>query len=103
MVGNDVVGAEQMLGQRVRALRLLANLPQTTLAEMAGVSAETVRSLENGHGTTVHTLLAVVRALGRQDWLNALAADAVTTSAIDEVCRMMVRKRARCVESEPSK
>jgi transcriptional regulator with XRE-family HTH domain len=106
-MGSDRVGGteaelERMLGQHVRALRLLQNLPQTTLAEMAGVSTETLRGLEGGHGTTVRTLLAVVRALGRQEWLNALAADGVATSPVGEVCRTLVRQRARCVRNEPS-
>jgi hypothetical protein len=61
---------------------------------MAGVSAETLRALESGHGTTVRTLLNVVRALGREEWLNALAADGAATSKMDEVCRTLVRQRA---------
>lgn len=102
MVGGAEAELERVLGQRVRALRLLRNLPQTTLADMAGVSTETLRNLESGHGTTVRTLLAVVRALGREEWLTALAAEGVATSTMSEVCRTLVRQRARGVRPESS-
>ncbi|CAG2156695.1 hypothetical protein LMG31506_05787 [Cupriavidus yeoncheonensis] len=102
MVRGNEAELERILGQRVRALRLLRNLPQTTLADMAGVSTETLRGLEGGHGTTVRTLLAVVRALGREEWLNALAADGVAASTLGEVCRTLVRQRARGVRRESS-
>ncbi|UIF89965.1 hypothetical protein [Cupriavidus sp. UYPR2.512] len=46
--------------------------------------------MKSGHGTTVRTLLAVVRALGHEEWLNALVADGAATSTMDEVCRTLV-------------
>lgn len=93
MVGGPDAELERSLEQRLRVLRLLRNLPQTKLAEMAGVSTETLRSLESGHGTTVRKLLAVVRALGREEWLNALVADVAATSTMSDVCRTLARQR----------
>ena len=64
---------EAELGERLRRLRLLKNLEQKTLAELAGVSVRALRNLESGRGSTVKTLVCVLHALGRQDWLNTLA------------------------------
>jgi transcriptional regulator with XRE-family HTH domain len=64
---------EAGLGDRLRAQRLSSNLDQKTLAERAGVSLRALRNLEGGQGSTVKTLVSVLRALGRQDWLQAIA------------------------------
>jgi transcriptional regulator with XRE-family HTH domain len=64
---------EAALGDKLKALRLSRNLDQQTLAERAGVSVRALRSLESGQGSTLKTLVAVLRALGRQDWLNTIA------------------------------
>lgn len=61
------------LGERLRTLRLSRNIDQKTLAERAGVSVRALRSLESGHGSTLKTLVRVVRTLGRQEWLNTIA------------------------------
>ena len=61
------------LGEQIRRLRLRRDLDQLTLAERAGVSEKALRNLENGRGSTVATLLQVVRALDALDWLDTLA------------------------------
>jgi transcriptional regulator with XRE-family HTH domain len=64
---------EAALGEKLRTLRLSRNLDQKTLAERAGLSVRALRNLESGQGSTVRTLVGVLRALGRQDWLNTIA------------------------------
>lgn len=64
---------EASLGEKLKALRLYRNVAQKTLAERAGVSVRALRSLECGEGSTVETLVRVVRALGRQEWLDSIA------------------------------
>jgi len=64
---------EAALGEKLKSLRLSRNLDQKTLAERAGLSVRALRSLEAGQGSTVKTLVGVLRALGRQDWLNTIA------------------------------
>lgn len=61
------------LGEQVRAIRLRANLDQVTLAERAGAGLTAVKNLESGKGATVKTLIKILRALGRADWLASLA------------------------------
>ena len=64
---------EQRLGEQLRALRIRAELDQVQLAALAGVGPSAVKSLESGKGSTLKTLVRVVRALGCTSWLDALA------------------------------
>jgi transcriptional regulator with XRE-family HTH domain len=64
---------EELLGSRLRELRLLKNLDQKSLAERAGLSLNAVKHLESGKGARVNSLIKVLRALERTDWLDTLA------------------------------
>ncbi len=64
---------ERELGRQVRATRLAADIDQVTLAGHADVSLGALKNLEAGKGSTVRTMVRVVRALDRTDWLQALA------------------------------
>lgn len=64
---------EADLGEKLRAFRLNNNLDQKTLAAQAGVSVRALRALEGGHGSTLRTLVSVLRALGRESWLQTVA------------------------------
>ena len=70
---------EQLVGEQVRAARIARNLDQASLAALANLSVGAVSSLEQGKGSSLKTLVSVVRALDRTDWLEALA-PAVTVS-----------------------
>jgi transcriptional regulator with XRE-family HTH domain len=61
------------LGDQLRRLRLARDLDQLTLADKAGVSEKALRNLEAGRGSSLSTLLQVLRALDRLDWLDLLA------------------------------
>jgi transcriptional regulator with XRE-family HTH domain len=65
-----------LLGQQVRNARIARNIDQRTLAALANVSIAAVSDLERGAGSSVKTLVAVVRALDRTDWLESLAPSA---------------------------
>lgn len=60
-------------GQQVRAVRLRLNHDQAMLAKIAGVSLTALRNLESGTGASVKTLIRVLRALNRAEWLVTLA------------------------------
>jgi transcriptional regulator with XRE-family HTH domain len=64
---------EELLGARLRELRLLKNLDQKSLADRAGISLNAVKHLESGKGARVNSLIKLLRALERTDWLEALA------------------------------
>lgn len=60
-------------GRQLRDLRLRRNIDQRQLAEQAGVALNAVKNLENGRGSTLSSLVKVLRSLGRADWLETLA------------------------------
>lgn len=73
---------EQRVGEQMRALRLDRGLDQTTLGDLADVSVTSIKNLENGRGSTLRTVVRVLRALDATAWLDALA-PTPTVSPID--------------------
>jgi transcriptional regulator with XRE-family HTH domain len=73
--GNNLTTGEweAVVGDHVRRVRISRNLDQAGLAELADISVGAVSNLERGKGSSLHTLISVVRALGRTDWLESLA------------------------------
>lgn len=64
---------ETLFGERLKALRLSQNLDQMTLAARAGISVGTLKNLESGAGSSLKTMIAVLRILGREEWLATVA------------------------------
>jgi transcriptional regulator with XRE-family HTH domain len=84
---------EAELGQQVRALRLRQNIDQRDLARRAGIALNAVKHLEAGKGATLRSLVKVLRALNRADWLRALA-PAVSISPVQMLKARAPRRRA---------
>ena len=63
---------EKSLGEQLRAERVRQRMGQEDLAKAAGVTRSVVSRLENGTGATVHSLMAIIRALGRTGWVESL-------------------------------
>lgn len=61
---------QKRLGEQVRAVRVAARLSQEELAQQADVSPTSIRTLEQGGGSSLKTLIAVARVLRRTEWLN---------------------------------
>jgi transcriptional regulator with XRE-family HTH domain len=81
---------ERRLGTDARRLRQRNRLTQVELAELANVSVSAVKGLESGKGSSLATLIRVVRALGRTDWLESLVpADPV----ISPMAKLRERRR----------
>lgn len=59
------------MGGHFRTWRKLRGLTEVALADRAGVSRDTVRSLEMGGNTSVENMLKIARALGVLDQLPA--------------------------------
>jgi transcriptional regulator with XRE-family HTH domain len=55
---------EDEIGRRLRARRLDRNLTQHELAERSGIARRTITAIENGEGSSLSTLIALLRALG---------------------------------------
>jgi len=84
---------EAALGQQLRDLRLRQNIDQRQLAEQAGVALNVVKRLEAGMGSTLTSLVKVLRALGRIDWIGSLA-PAVSISPLQMLKAKPARQRA---------
>lgn len=86
LVARTVEEWEREVGAQIRAARIDADLDQESLARIAGVSVGAVRNLERGYGSSLATLIRVVRALDRTDWLEALAPQ-VAVSPLDTLAQ----------------
>ncbi len=61
------------LGRRIRQLRLSRNIDQRTAAEKAGVARAALQNLEAGRGSSVQTLLRVLKAVNYLEGIEMLA------------------------------
>lgn len=84
----------QAIGENIRALRLQKNLTQSGLAARAGISMSALRHLESGQGANLGSLIRVVRALDKEEWLQALAPQ-VSINPLHMTPTLTERKRAR--------
>jgi transcriptional regulator with XRE-family HTH domain len=80
---------EERVGEQIHAARAAAGLDQASLAELAGLSVGAIKNLEGGKGSSLKTIIRVLRALDRTDWLEALAPP-ITISPL----HMLASKRA---------
>ncbi len=85
---------EAVIGENIKALRLQRNWNRKKLSAHAGVSLGTLRNLELGFGSSIKTLIRVVRALGKEDWLENLAPQ-VSVNPLHMKLSKSVRQRAR--------
>jgi transcriptional regulator with XRE-family HTH domain len=74
---------ERKLGDNLRAVRLARRLTQAEVAERANVALGAVKHLESGSAATTTTLVKVLHALEREDWLDALAPPQTTFNPLE--------------------
>ena len=61
------------LGKQLQELRIAKSLNQVMTAEKAGISEKALRNLEAGRGSSIETLVRVLKALDSLDGLRLLA------------------------------
>jgi transcriptional regulator with XRE-family HTH domain len=61
------------LGRRIRQLRLFRNIDQRAVAAKAGVARAALQNLEAGRGSSVQTLLRILKALNYLEGIEILA------------------------------
>ena len=74
---------ECVLGQRLRSIRIYHRLTQEQLAERANISVGAVKHIESGSGSTISTMVKVLRVLGQEDWIKKLGAEPVSFNPLD--------------------
>jgi len=62
-----------VMGERLRSLRLSRNLTQRELADKAGLSLRALHNLEAGAGSTIESLVRVLKALNTANAIELLA------------------------------
>src|SRR5579883_1107449 len=62
-----------VLGERMQGLRISRDLDQRTTAEKAGISVKALKNLEAGRGSSVESLLRVLKALDSLQGIDLLA------------------------------
>lgn len=86
---------EGLVGDQVRQQRLQRNLTMAQVADQAGVTRRTVQNLEHGHGSTLATLIKVLRVLDAEDWLATLTPpEPISPVALRDQQRIRARRRA---------
>ena len=60
------------IGQRLKESRIEQNISQKSLADSSGLSTFSISQMENGHNTSLLSLIMVLRALGRLDVFEGL-------------------------------
>ena len=89
---------ERRLGADIRRLRLRNRLTQIELAERANVSGSAIKNLEGGKGSSLTTVVRVVRALDRTDWLETLLPTEPVISPME-----ILRQRRRTETTAPQR
>jgi transcriptional regulator with XRE-family HTH domain len=91
---------QAVFGKQLQELRISKNLDQITTAEKAGISEKTLRNLEAGRGSSVETLVRVLKALDSLDGLRLL----VPRSSVSPLALLRhsgaARRRVRHSETE---
>ena len=59
----------QKIGSQIKQARIEQDITQKELSRMAGVSMFSISSIENGSNTSILTLIQILRALNRFDFL----------------------------------
>jgi transcriptional regulator with XRE-family HTH domain len=90
---DDAILAE--MGARLRRERLDRNLTQSEVARRSGVSEKTIVKVENGHNSSVSTLIRILRALGMLGRIDALLPEPGLSPIAVARLRGKVRQRAR--------
>jgi transcriptional regulator with XRE-family HTH domain len=88
--GRSTEDWESSIGRQLVELRHRADLTQAEVARRANVGVSTVKRLEAGAGGTMSSFVDILRALGREDWIDTLA----PTPTVDPMQMLRERRAA---------
>ncbi len=90
---------EQEVGRRLKDLRLRKNMQQQELADKACLHRNAISNIENGKGTRLATLVAVLRELDSLDSLDAFIPEIAISPLQAVKMKGLKRKRASTLKS----
>jgi len=88
---------EKIIGETVRRLRIRKKLPLEEVAARASLSPISVRALEKGRGSTLSTLLKVLKAIDETGFIRDWAEKSGETSP------MQALRASRSLTAEPKR
>ncbi len=91
---------EKEIGKRIQRVRLLKNLTQKGLAQKAGLSRGAISKIERGQGTTLSSLIEILRVLGLLDSFEQIFP--TTQLSPLEIVKLEGKQRKRASSSPPS-
>ncbi|MBR1388410.1 MAG: helix-turn-helix transcriptional regulator [Prevotella sp.] len=95
----------ELIGQKLKEARVEQNISQKALAENCGLSAFSISQMENGHNTSLLSLVMVLRALNRLEIFAELFREKpLSPVAISEYMKKNPRRqRAYTTKAEANK
>mgnify|MGYP002623184217 FL=1 len=69
----------QQIGSKVKDLRIAKGMKQVDLAKASGVSVFTISAVENGKATSMLTMIQLLRALEKLDYLDSFFQEAIVS------------------------
>ena len=94
---NPDVPDEKRIGETIRRLRIRKKLPLEEVAARASLSPISVRALEKGRGSTLSTLLKVLKAIDETGFIRDWA------DKSSEVSPMQALRASRKLAAEPKR
>lgn len=64
---------EVLIGEQIRRIRFNHGLDQAQLAKAANISLGAVKNIESGKGSSLKTLVKILRMLNEERWLESLS------------------------------
>lgn len=91
MSDTDILRA---MGEKVKIVRLNANITREQLQEASGIHKKTIGDLENGKNVTMSTYIAVLRGLNKLNLLDTLLEDELVSPILTYKTQGKMPRRA---------
>jgi len=90
------------IGQKLKEIRVEANIKQRDLAEKSGLSMFSISQMETGHNTSLLSLIQVLKVLGRMELLEPfLKEHEVNPELIEKFIKSQQPTRQRVTTPRP--
>lgn len=81
------------VGLKLKEIRIEKNISQGELAKASGLSAFSISQMENGHNTSILSLVMVLRALNKLEILDEILKDKPIRIALSEYAKKHPKKK----------
>ena len=93
MTDEDIL---KKIGSKLKDIRISQNIKQSDVSEKSGISMFSISQMENGHNTSILSLVKVLKALDRMDMLEKFfSPPEVDPKVLEEFIASQKTKRRR--------